>query len=124
MSEYLVTETASFDYDNLSITGPKPIINLLTSNIVNKVKCQGNRVAKSIQVIIAGTSSGTCVQSAPVIATINGNSIKVKSDASSLVKEDAESATVTINGLIGSTPCSYTTKVVINDPGQNKVKVE
>lgn len=121
MGEKLVGENASFKLNDTLITNAVLALDQLTTDYADKIKMRGNRALKQAKVKISAATRAGCVQTAPVFATIDGNSTKLKSQGDPVVLGNAESDMVTINGVYGQNTCSFNAKVQINNAGQEKV---
>jgi hypothetical protein len=101
----------------LSLSGDITI-NPLTSVLSQVAKALGKKVYKVIGFTIANATNGA-VTGGTGIGIVQGNSTMVKGDNVALVREDAESAQITISGVIGSSPATYLDTVIIVDAGQD-----
>jgi hypothetical protein len=76
---------------------------------------------KEIKLSITGATSGTCVQSATVVATIPASSQFAFEDDEPLCLEgDEVGLPVLISGLDSGSPCSFPLTPFIEDAGQDK----
>lgn len=107
------------------ITGSAPTVVGIPSI---KVKAESKGVYKdtlAVLVPVGITDAANCVSTAPFPTTIVATAQKTKADGTFVLRVDDESAQLSIPGLIGgSSACTISTKVVIDDAGQTKVTGE
>lgn len=121
MSNKIVVETCTLKFKTPTNSGTINILPPPVSLVSLKSKGSGNRIYKMISFTVTGATNGTVVN-ATGAGVINGNSEKVKADNQAIVLDNAESEDVVFSGFIGSSPATFTDKIVINQIGQDKVK--
>jgi len=114
----LATKACSFKFEDPMHTG------LITPTFVSsaKVKCGGVNCFTSAVLTCSNCSNGTTTLGTG-IGIMVGDSIKVKTFGLSFCRKDTKVTGVVITGVTGSTPSTYTTNILVDSPGQTKVKV-
>jgi hypothetical protein len=134
VAEYLVVEGATLTADipgdstaTISVSGefaaPPEEASILSDN----VRADGSRVYKRIGFSITGAAVGGCSQSATFYGSINPNPAggqKVMVDGGEKPVRANDETPVMISGTTGSSVCTISGTVKIDDPGQDKVKAE
>jgi len=120
MNKFLVVDGCTLKFKTLSNSG---IITITPGiDLSLKSKAEGKQIYKQISFTVAGATNGTVIN-ATGVGVISGNSEKIKCDLLPVVLEDAESLDIVFTGIIPpSTPSTFTDKIIINNPGQSKVK--
>jgi hypothetical protein len=117
---------------NTNLTIDAKEISILTANFSItsfpkfKVKAEGNPVySGNMTVLVSGVTTATCTQTGPPVpAIITPTATKVKAEGSLVIREDDESAQISIPGTTGSTGCTILLTAVVSDAGQTKAKAQ
>lgn len=120
--EYAV-EGMTFKFENLSHSGDVSITGIAST----KDKFDGKGVYKdNLNISISNGSNGSDISNATGSGTISATSQKNSSEGVKLLRDD-ESNDITMTGTNANPPpptLTYTTKVIIDDPGQNVARGE
>lgn len=113
----LATTGCTFKFENPAHSGT--IVAVFVPAL--KVKCGGTECWTSVVLTCSACTNGTVTGGAGV-GTMMGDSSKVKSFTLSLGRKDTKVSNVVITGMIGQSSGTYNTNIVVDDPGQTKVK--
>lgn len=115
----LATVSCTFKFENSAHSGT--IAAVFVPAV--KVKCAGVNAWTSVVLTCSACTNGTVTAGAGV-GTMMGDSTKVKSFTLALGRKGTKVSNVTITGMIGQSSGTYTTNILVDSPGQSKVKVE
>ena len=115
----LATTGCSFKFENPAHSGT--ITPVFVPAI--KVKCGGVNAWTSVVLTCSACTNGT-VTAGTGVGMMSGDSTKVKSFTLALGRKDTKVSNVVITGMIGQSTGTYTTNILVDDPGQTKVKAE
>jgi hypothetical protein len=116
----LATISCTFKFENPEHSGT--IVSVFVPAL--KVKCSGVNAWTSVVLTLSACTNGT-VTAGTGLATMIGDSTKVKSFTLALGRKGTKISGVTVTGVIGTSPGqTYTTNILVDSPGQTKVKVE
>lgn len=113
MAEYIATEDSTFSFQ-VSTSGTVTIVP--ATSVTAAFQADGKTTYTSMGISITGATNGT-VTGASGVGVITGGATKVKSGGLAVVLE-GDSVTVTLTGVIGSSPSSYSDTITIDSAGQ------
>jgi len=122
--EYAV-EGMTFKFENPSHSGDVSVIPGQVSQ-VNKFDGKG-AYKDNLSILISNGDNGSDISSATGSGTISATSQKNSSEGQKLLRDDDESNEITMTGTNANPPpptLTYTTKVIIDDPGQDVARGE
>ena len=120
-TEFVEVLGATLKFTDPSITGTI----VITSSPSTKLKYSNKGAFRgTINVLVSGASQAGCVQTGTASGTMDPTAEKNTSEGDELIRKGDQSNDIIINGLISGSPCSFTAKVEIDDPGQDKAKAE